>query len=161
MNIDRILQTMSAHAVDFLLIGGVNFMLRHEPVLTYDVDLWIEDSADNLRRCEAALAELQAEWGKTDEDWGPVAAKQAGWLERQAVYCLTSPHGSIDVFRAVRGLRSWSECRERAVAVQSPAGVDLLALCDQDMLQCQLALPEGERNARRVDALKKALGEGP
>jgi len=41
MDVDHILQTFATHAVDALLIGGMIFLLRHEPVLTYDVDLWI------------------------------------------------------------------------------------------------------------------------
>jgi hypothetical protein len=38
MNIDHILQTFNTCEVDYLLIGGMNFLLRHEPVLTYDID---------------------------------------------------------------------------------------------------------------------------
>jgi hypothetical protein len=38
MNLDRILETFSAQRVDYILIGGVNFLLRHEPVTTYDID---------------------------------------------------------------------------------------------------------------------------
>ena len=34
MNIDRILTELNHHGVRYLLIGGVNFMLRHKPVLT-------------------------------------------------------------------------------------------------------------------------------
>ena len=50
MNIDEILATMNRHGCQFLLIGGMNFMLRHQPILTYDVDLWVEDSDENRRR---------------------------------------------------------------------------------------------------------------
>ncbi|OGV73583.1 MAG: hypothetical protein A3K19_13650 [Lentisphaerae bacterium RIFOXYB12_FULL_65_16] len=39
MNIDRMLKTLLDSRVQFLLLGGVNFMLRHQPVLTYDYDL--------------------------------------------------------------------------------------------------------------------------
>ena len=93
MNVDQILKTLNAHQVAYILIGGMNFLLRHAPVLTYDVDLWIEDTPENLRRCEQALAELQAQWGPSEKDWGPVAGKASGWLGSQPVFCLTSPHG--------------------------------------------------------------------
>lgn len=101
MNIDLILGTFNRHGVDYLLLGGMNFFLRHQQVLTFDIDLWIEDVPANLRRCEAALAALDAEWGITDADWGLVAQKPAGWLDRQHVYSLHSPHGAIDIFRSV------------------------------------------------------------
>jgi hypothetical protein len=80
MNLDRILATFNTHRVPYLLIGGMNFLLRHAPVLTSDVDLWIEDAPENCTRCEQALAELGAEWGTADADWGPVAGKRPGWL---------------------------------------------------------------------------------
>jgi len=117
MDVDQILETFNRRRVDYLLIGGVNFLLRHAPVLTFDVDLWIEDSAENRRRCETALGQLRAEWGAAENDWGPVAEKTPGWLDRQGVFCLTSPHGAIDVFRAVKGLGTWAASRAEAVEV--------------------------------------------
>lgn len=47
MNIDRILTELNSANVDYLLIGGVNFLLRHHGPLTYDVDVWICDSEEN------------------------------------------------------------------------------------------------------------------
>jgi hypothetical protein len=129
-------------------------------VLTYDVDVWIEDNTENRRRCEAALADLQAEWGSTDDDWNSVATKPEGWLDGQSVFCLNSPHGAIDIFRSVLGLPAWPLCRERAEAGQTASGTAFWGLSDADMLCCQLALPDGARNEARVrylqDSLRKA-----
>lgn len=71
MNVDHVLATLGSNGLEFLLIGGMNFLLRHEPVLTFDIDVWIHDSASNLDRCEAAMSELDASWGATDEVWRP------------------------------------------------------------------------------------------
>jgi hypothetical protein len=128
-------------------------------VLTYDVDLWIEDTPENRARCEKALCELEAEWGSSEKDWGPVGTKQAGWLTSQAMFCLTSPHGAIDVFRFVKGLGSWASARARACAGKTAAGTAFVGLSDEDMLACQLALPEGQRNETRIRALRQSLGE--
>jgi hypothetical protein len=157
MNVDRILETFNRHGVAWLLIGGMNFLLRHKPVLTFDVDLWVENTAQNLERCERALAELEAEWGASDSDWRPVAQRAAGWLHSQAVFCLTSPHGAIDVFRAVRGLGEWRVAAGRALEEQTAAGVRYRGLCDEDMLACQLALDEGDRKPERVRVLTDVL----
>jgi hypothetical protein len=127
--------------------------------VTYDVDLWVDDRSENLARCEQALGELGAEWGATEEDWGPVAQKKPGWTSRQGVFCLTSPHGAIDVFRAVKGLESWSECRARARAETTAAGVAYVAISDDDMLKCQLALPESERKPERIRVLKRSISK--
>ncbi|MGZ8940144.1 MAG: hypothetical protein ACXW32_13115, partial [Limisphaerales bacterium] len=70
MNIDRILEELNSAAVDYLLIGGVNFLLRHQGPLTYDVDVWVRDTDANLTRMITSLKRLDAEWGRTDATWG-------------------------------------------------------------------------------------------
>ncbi len=156
-NTDHILATFNQHQVDYLLIGGLNFLLRHMPVLTYDIDLWIDDTPDNRRRCISALIELQAEWGMTEDDWAPISEKSESWLESRSVFCLTSPYGAIDIFRFVQGLESWRACYNRATPSTTASGTAFLGLSDSDMLQCQLALPEGHRNEARIQYLRNLL----
>ena len=157
MNTDYLLKVLNSHRVEYLLIGGVNFLLRHAPVLTYDVDFWINDTRENRRLCEAALDELQAEWGATEEAWGPVSRLSPDWLGGQGVVCLTSPHAAIDIFRSVKGLGNWADSRATAHEGTTASGVTYLGLSDEDMLACQMALPEGQRKQQRVDELNKAL----
>jgi len=157
VNIDYILHTLNEHEVAYVLIGGVNFMLRHEPVLTFDVDAWIEDTASNRERCETALAVLDASWGATDEQWKPVREHPSGWLESQAMFCLLTPHGPVDVFRFVAGLDDWQAARRTAVAEATASGVRYNGLSDEDMLRCQLALDETQQKPSRVAHLERAL----
>ncbi|HRT06423.1 MAG TPA: hypothetical protein P5204_12060 [Kiritimatiellia bacterium] len=161
MNVDRILEALREQKVDFLLIGGMNFMLRHLPLLTFDVDIWIDDVPENRRRCARALAQLQATWGATDETWGPVDGNRSEWLESQGVYCLMTPCGALDVFRQVAGLTSWAECRNRAIASTTAGGIPFLGLCDADMLSCQYALPENQRHPERVRHLETLAPPAP
>lgn len=154
MNVDRILSAFRGQEVDYLLIGGMNFLLRHLPLTTFDVDVWIDDTPANRQRCARALAQLEAAWGTTDETWGPVAGSNPAWLETQAVFCMTTPYGALDVFRQVAGLPSWAECRERAISSETDGGVPYLGLCDADMLRCQYALPEGLRHPERIRHLE-------
>ena len=63
MNIDLILSEMNTARVDYLLIGGVNFLLRHNGPLTHDVDVWVNDSDENLVRVISALRSLMQKWG--------------------------------------------------------------------------------------------------
>ena len=39
MNVDEILGSLNTEQVDYILIGGMNFLLRHIPELTFDVDI--------------------------------------------------------------------------------------------------------------------------
>lgn len=159
MNVDKILRTFGDCGVAYLLIGGMNFLLRHEPVLTYDIDFWIHDTAENRGRCDAALRTLDAAWGATEQEWRPVAV-QPGWLSWQDVFCLTSPSGAIDIFRTVTGLASWEECNARACPGLTAGGVPYRGLCDEDMIACQLALPPEHRRLSRIDVLERARDRG-
>ena len=157
VNVDAILEACHHEQVDYLLIGGMNFLLRHRPELTFDVDLWVRDTSVNLERLNRALRRLGAAWGPTESAWRPVP-DDWHWLERQAVFCLTTEHGAVDIFRDVRGLEGrYDECRARAVALTTAAGMAFLGLSDQDMLTCQEALPPGQRHERRMAVLREAL----
>lgn len=150
---------MNRHGVRYMLIGGMNFALRHQPVTTFDVDLWIEDGEENRRRCELAMAELHATWGITEDAWQPVAQLPSGWLDSQQVYCTLSPSAAIDIFRSVRGLSDWQNCAARGIEMTTSNGTRYLALSDRDMLDCQLALDEGQRNKSRIDFLRTAIAQ--
>jgi len=157
MNIDHILAVFNRHEVRYLLIGGVNFLLRHKPVLTFDVDFWIEDTETNRGRCEESLNELKAEWGRTDSDWGPVANLAPGWLLQQPVFCLTSPYGAIDIFRSVQGLSDWATAFAVSVSGITASGTAYTGLSDADMLAGQLSIPLESRKMDRVRELRKAM----
>jgi hypothetical protein len=162
MDVDGILRILNRNHVRYLLIGGMNFMLRHKPILTYDLDVWIEDTVENRQRCELALAELDAEWGATESDWGPVKDLAAGWLAVQGMVCVSSPHGAIDVFRSVAGLADWQSSWQQGVDEATAAGTPYRGLSDEDMLRCQAALDEGLRKSDRIRVLEEAVrNKGP
>ena len=157
MNVDLILRALNDHEVDYLLIGGMNFLIRHLPELTFDVDVWVRDDAENLARLNRALQQLGAEWGVTEAEWKPVSS-DSRWLQSQGVFCLTTNQGALDVFRDVRGLEGrYLECKARAVPSQTAADVPFAGLSDEDMLACQQALPLTEQKPRRIQVLREAI----
>jgi hypothetical protein len=157
MDVEAMLDALNRRGTDYLLIGGMNFLFRHEPVATFDVDVWIEDTPDNRARCRAALVDLEATWGETEAQWAPVAARAGDWLTARPLFCLLTRYGPLDVFRHVTGLRSWPDCAARAVASRTGGGVPYRGLADEDMLACQLALDEPQRNLDRIQVLRRAL----
>ena len=157
MNIDHVLQTLAYHEVDYLLIGGVNFMLRHEPEITYDIDIWIADNTANLEKTIKFLKAIDAEWGATEDEWKPVPDTTT-WLTLQSVFCLTSPIAAIDIFRQVKGLENrFGECKANSISAMTASGIPYQALSDQHMLEAQLALPENQQKTGRIEALNKAI----
>ena len=55
-----ILNILSKHKVDFIIVGGVCAVLHGAPVTTFDLDLVHSRSKDNLERLTSALKELDA-----------------------------------------------------------------------------------------------------
>ena len=159
MNVDQILRTLNESQVDYLLIGGMNFLIRHLPELTFDVDIWVRDEAGNLERLNQSLRRLGAEWGRTEAEWRAVA-EDWHWLQSQGVFCLTTSQGALDIFRDVRGLEGkYRECRDRGIPMATAAGVSFVGLSDPDMLTCQEALPLGEQKSRRMEVLRRAIAK--
>ncbi|MBM3833649.1 MAG: hypothetical protein FJ403_10335 [Verrucomicrobia bacterium] len=159
MNVDEILSALNNEQVDYLLIGGMNFLLRHLPELTFDVDVWVRDEAANLERLNRALRKLGAEWGRTEAEWRPVP-DDWHWLQSQGLFCLTTKHGALDVFRDVRGLEGrYFECQKRGLTSSTGTGVKFTGLSDEDMLTCQEALPAAEQKQTRMEVLRAAIAK--
>lgn len=157
MNIDRILSVMNRHRVAYMLIGGMNFFLRHKPNATFDIDLWIEHSEANRLACEAALNELNASWGPTDETWQKVDRYPPGWLGRQSVYSMICDGGALDIFLRLDGIPEWPEAFARADHRTTPGGVPYPGLSDEDMLACQLVLDEADQKRDRIAYLQSMM----
>lgn len=160
MNIDAILGAFHERQADCLLVGGVNFLLRHKPLMTYDVDLWINDTPENRGAVNHALRDLGAEWGITDASWKPVS-EDPTWMEIQGVYCLTTKHGAVDIFRSIKGLEGrYAECRAAAPEGRTPAGTYFRGLSDKHMLESEMALDPEDRREDRLKALREAVALG-
>jgi len=157
MNVDEILGSLNAEQVDYILIGGMNFLLRHIPELTFDVDIWVRDDEHNLQRLNKALTKLGAEWGPTETEWRAVA-EDWHWMRSQAMFCLTTKKGALDIFREVLGLENrYDECRRRAYGARTATGIPFASLSDRDMLTCQESLPVEQQNSRRMEILRRAI----
>lgn len=159
LDYERVFRVMNQRGVEFLLIGGLNYYLLHRPVSTQDIDLFINDNVENRSKCELALADLGAQWGRTDDDWEPVDRKTPGWLNSQGVYCLLTTAGPVDIFRSLAGVESYvralADCKELIVGT----GTAVRLIGPKDLLACQLALPEQARRQDRVNHLREVLGQ--
>ena len=153
----RVFLTMNSHSVSYLLVGGLNYFLLHKPVTTQDIDLLIEDTSQNRSRCEHALSELGAEWGRRDDDWGTVATKNDGWLTGQSVFCLLTHFGPVDIFLTIPGISSYHEASLRSVVLDLGWATSIRLISSKDLLACQLAIPEVYRKTERIAYLRGQL----
>lgn len=154
MNVDLVLGKFNESRADYILIGGMNFFIVHQPVATLDIDFWIADSEMNHAAVHAALSALEAEvsFSPKGDDWRPVSSLESpSWIAREGVHCLNSPHAAIDIFRAVPGLEEgFDALKPRCPIRTTRAGVKFRSLSDDLMVRCQLALPETQRKLDRL-----------
>ncbi len=152
---------MNYNRVSYLLVGGLNYFLRHKPVTTQDIDLLIDETPQNRQLCEIALIDLDAEWGRRDEDWGKVSAKPKGWLSGQSVFCLLTRFGPVDIFLSIPGIPSFTEARLRSVSFEIDQSIQVRLISTEDLLACQFAIPEIYRKRERIAHLQRIVANEP
>lgn len=148
---------MNRNEVSFLLVGGLNYFLVHKPVTTQDIDLLIDDTSENRLACEKALDDLGAQWGKSDDDWGPVTEKPQGWLSGQSVFCLLTLFAPVDIFLSLPGILSYADAKLRSLSYEVDKDVQIKLISTRDLLECQLALPVVYQRSDRIQYLRGVL----
>jgi hypothetical protein len=94
----RILQTLAAHRVEFIVVGGVSAVLQGVPINTFDLDLVHSRTSDNLDRLLEALEELDAYYREPgDRRLRP----QRAVLACPGHNLLTTSAGSLDLLGTV------------------------------------------------------------
>lgn len=126
LNLRELLATLSRHAVEYTVIGGVAVQVHGHRRTTKDLDVIPDPTAENLRRLAGALAELGAH--PRDLPGGsPTAEHLAG---APIVPPLETDHGELHILRDVPGAPSYETLRSQALVVEfdgivlAIAGVD-------------------------------------
>ena len=115
----RVLETLVAHDVDFVLIGGLAGVARGSAYATYDVDLAYARDAENLERLAAALRELDATLRGAPADVPFLL--DAETIAKGAHFTFDTPFGGVDILTDPDGAPPY----ERLVAAAGdPAPVE-------------------------------------
>ncbi len=56
----KIIETLTEHKVEFIIVGGVCAVLHGAPVITFDLDIVHERSPENIERLLKVLGELES-----------------------------------------------------------------------------------------------------
>lgn len=99
-----ILTTLSAHKVDFIIVGGIAAALQGAPIATFDLDLVHSRTSLNLERLLAALRELEAFYrGQRARKIEPTA----GQLASPGPHLLLTVHGPLDLHGTIGAGRDY------------------------------------------------------
>jgi hypothetical protein len=124
-----LLDTLRAHGVEFVVIGGFALAPHGYVRATTDLDVVPDPEPANLGRLAAALRDLRATVDPADlgaDELGLVPDEHG--LAGGRNWCLATRFGRLDVMQQVPGRRSWRQLRANAVAVNDVlyAGYDEL-----------------------------------
>ena len=96
-DVQELIETLGRHGVRFQLVGGEAVIYHGYPRLTGDIDLWYEQTADNVARLFAALREF---WGGSI----PGVETKGELLEPKVVVQFGRPPHRVDLISAIDGV---------------------------------------------------------
>lgn len=111
-----LLEVLSRHAVDFVIVGGVAGGAHGSSYATFDLDIAYERSTVNLGRLADALRELDATLRGAPR--GLPLLVDAETLERGGNFTFTTKYGSLDLLAYLEGAPSYSTMKEAGLRVE-------------------------------------------
>jgi hypothetical protein len=109
----HILETLEAHGVEYVVVGGVAAVLQGAPVTTFDIDTLVKVDPQNSGRLLKALAELDARFREHDA-LRPTAAD----LAAGGHMLLLTRSGPLDVLGFIGGGKRYEDVSDRTERVR-------------------------------------------
>jgi argininosuccinate lyase len=111
----EILNILSKHKVDFIIVGGVCAVLHGAPVTTFDLDLVHSRSPENLARLISALKELDAYYrGRGDQRLTP----ELSHLSSSGHQLLMTKVGPLDLLGTIGTGRSYNDLLQHTIELE-------------------------------------------
>lgn len=130
----HILETLDAHGVEYIVVGGVAAVLQGAPVTTFDIDTLVKVDSENAERIMRALNDLDARFREHDS-LRPTAADVAAGGH---LLLLTSS-GPLDVLGFIAGGKRYEDVADRAETV-SVGGLSIRVLTLEMLVDDKKAL---------------------
>lgn len=121
LDVDRIVDTLGRHGVDFVVIGGIAVLAHGHPRATFDLDFIADLAVENMSRLSAALNELRARVRGVDAELLDVDPLDPAQLASGANWTLTTEAGWLDFMPAAEGARDYAQIAAGAVPVRGGA----------------------------------------
>jgi hypothetical protein len=135
LDAQRILEELTRHEVDYVLVGGLAAQTHGNTRMTNDVDLIPAPDPRNLDRLAGALRALDARVLNPGHEELEIDARM---LPRATIWQLATPHGDVDVLHDAPGAAPYPELRKRALVISLDAARIPVAGRD-DLIRMKLA----------------------
>jgi hypothetical protein len=110
--VDRLLGTLTAHGVDFVVVGGIAATLLGSARDTFDVDICPATDAPNLKSLGRALTDLNAQLRGVEEALPFVPDEHL--LRKVDLLTLETDAGPLDILFRPGGSPPYAQLRRRA-----------------------------------------------
>lgn len=155
---ERILGSLMAHDVEFVLVGALAARLHGFPRVTADADVTPRMTPDNLERLASALRELDARVYTESVPVGLPFDCSATTLSRAAMWNLVTDAGRVDLIFTPAGTSGYDDLAPHAIAFEIYGGT-LRAARLEDILRSKEAAdrPQDRQDAVVLRAMLKRL----
>lgn len=154
LDVEAILERLTARGVDFVVIGGIAAVLQGSPRLTQDLDICFATDDANLEALGQALIDLDARlWGVTDDvPFVPDAAT----LRRMEILTLATGAGKLDLLARPSGAAPYKALRGRAERL-SVGAFSVLVASLEDLIEMKRSAgrPKDVADVAELDAIKR------
>jgi predicted nucleotidyltransferase len=127
----ELLQLLNDFEIEYLIVGGFAVMKYGEPRYTKDLDVWVNDSAENSARVVAALQKF----GAPLEHDGVTAET---FTNQQVVYQIGVAPVRIDILTEITGVKFEDAWRRRVASTFF--GIPVHFICLDDLVANKEAL---------------------
>jgi hypothetical protein len=156
---ERILRTLAARRVRYVLVGATAARLHGFPRLTADADITPARDRDNLDRLAAALIDLGARVYTESVPEGLSFSCDATALARAKLWNLVTDAGRVDIIFRPSGTQGFEDLDRSAVAFQV-FDVEVRAASLEDILRSKQASnrPQDQQDVIVLREMLKAGG---
>ena len=156
--LEKIALVLSAHGVEFVVVGGQAELLMGSPRVTYDIDLCYKRSKENLRRLAAALREIKPTLRNAPADLPFIIDEQS--LALGSNFTFDTTVGPLDFLGYLEPLGDFEAIADRAFSVRlSGCEVKVIHIDDLIAIKRHLGRPKDQQSLLQLLAIKKIQAE--
>ena len=161
LDLRRLLRALDAHAVGFVVVGGLAAIAHGSRRVTLDLDIVPDPDPENFRRLADAVAQLELrDETVTDGEFQQLDPRDDVDLARSRNVSLRTGAGRLDVLNRAKDSPPYDDLRRRAVRVPV-AGVEVLVAGLDDLVAMKLASARPKDLQDVADVTAHEAGEYP
>jgi hypothetical protein len=151
---ERLLGTLTAYGVDFVVVGGIAAVLHGSARITHDLDVCFAPDAANLRLLARALIDLGAGLRGVSDDVPFVPDERS--LRNVGLLTLDTEHGPLDVMVHPDGAPPYGRLRRNAQRAEVGAfGVLVASLDDLVAMKRAAARPKDLADVAELETIQR------